>query len=188
MDGNGRWAKKKKFPRIYGHKNAIAAVRTTVESSVEFGIEVLTLYAFSTENWARPKTEVNFLMKLFEEFLKKEAKTLVNNNIRFRILGKRERLPGFLDGPISHVYDITKNNTGMTLCLAVDYGSRSDILNACKEISRKAQQNQINPDDITESVFSDHLYTKGLNDPDLIIRTSGELRLSNFLLWQALLY
>jgi len=185
MDGNGRWAKQKKFPRIYGHRNAISAVRETVEASVELGIKILTLYAFSTENWERPKKEVNFLMKLFEEFLKKEVSTLIENNIQFKILGHRNRLPTFLDNPIQHAYDLTKNNTGMTLCLAVDYGSRSEILNACKEIAQKVQSNQMNCDDIDEAVFSAHLFTNGLADPDLIIRTSGELRLSNFLLWQS---
>lgn len=185
MDGNGRWAKQKKFPRIYGHRNAISAVRQTVEASVELGIKILTLYAFSTENWERPKVEVNFLMKLFEEFLKKELKTLTENNIQFKILGHRSRLPAFLDNPIQHAYDVTKNNTGMTLCLAVDYGSRSEILNACKKIVKKVQSNQLNYDDIDEAIFSEHLFTNGLADPDLIIRTSGELRLSNFLLWQS---
>jgi len=185
MDGNGRWAKQKKFPRIYGHKNAISAVRQTVEASVELGIKILTLYAFSTENWERPHKEVNFLMRLFEEFLKKEVRSLIDNNIQFKILGHRNRLPAFLKGPIEHAYEATKANTGMTLCLAVDYGSRSEILTACKEIAKKVQANQLNYEEIDESVFSEHLFTKGLADPDLIIRTSGELRLSNFLLWQS---
>lgn len=185
MDGNGRWAKQKKFPRIYGHKNAIAAVRQTVEASVELGIKILTLYAFSTENWDRPHKEVNFLMRLFEEFLKKEIESLIDNNIQFKILGHRNRLPAFLKGPIEQAYEVTKTNTGMTLCLAVDYGSRSEILTACKEIAKKVQTNQLNYEEITESIFSEYLFTKGLADPDLIIRTSGELRLSNFLLWQS---
>lgn len=185
MDGNGRWAKRKKFPRIYGHKNAISAVRQTVEASVELGLNVLTLYAFSTENWGRPQNEVNFLMKLFEEFLKKETQTLIKNNIQFKILGHRNRLPSFLNGPIEYAYNVTKNNTGMTLCLAVDYGSRSEILNACIEIAQKVKSNQLNCSDIDEAVFSNHLFTSEIDDPDLIIRTSGELRLSNFMLWQA---
>ena len=185
MDGNGRWAKQKKFPRIYGHKNAISAVRQTVEASVELGIKILTLYAFSTENWERPHKEVNFLMRLFEEFLKKEVRSLIDNNIQFKILGHRNRLPAFLKTPIEHAYEVTKANTGMTLCLAVDYGSRSEILTACKEIAKKVQANQLKYEEIDESIFSEHLFTKGLADPDLIIRTSGELRLSNFLLWQS---
>ena len=185
MDGNGRWARRKRSPRIYGHKNAVQAVQQTVETSVELGIDTLTLYAFSTENWGRPEKEVTFLMKLFEEFLQKELATLVKNNIQFRTLGNRNRLPEFLENPLNTAYQETKSSTGMQLCIAVDYGSRDEIVQACRKIAAKVVNNELDIPNITEAVFSDHLFTSTMSDPDLIIRTSGELRLSNFLLWQA---
>ena len=185
MDGNGRWAKRKKLPRIYGHKNAIHAVHEIVETAAKLGIDVLTLYAFSTENWGRPEKEVSFLMKLFEEFLKKELSTLSENNIRFQLLGNQDRLPGFLDEPLEKAYQKTSNNTGTRLCLAVDYGSRDEIVQACRQIAVKVAKGELKDSDINEALVSDHLFTQSLDDPDLIIRSSGELRLSNFMLWQA---
>ncbi len=185
MDGNGRWAKRKRSPRIHGHRNATRAVRQTVETSVELGIDTLTLYAFSTENWGRPQQEISFLMKLFEEFLKRELETLAKNNIRFQMLGNRSRLPEFLEDPLDAAHRETRDNTGMRLCIAVDYGSRDEIVQACRKIAEKVAANELEIADINESLFSDHLFTRTMNDPDLIIRTSGELRLSNFLLWQA---
>ena len=185
MDGNGRWAREKHFPRILGHKNAIKAVRSIVESCVELGIKALTLYAFSTENWGRPKKEVEFLMQLFEEFLRQELKTMMDNNICLRLLGNKEHLPHAVLVPLETALRKSNANTGMTLCLAMDYGGRDEITQACQRIAKKVAGAELKPEEITESTVSDHLFTAGLDDPDLIIRTSGELRLSNFLLWQA---
>ncbi len=185
MDGNGRWAKRRRLPRVAGHRNATKALRSTVETCTELGLEVLTLYAFSTENWERPAKEVGFLMKLFEEYLKKELATLKKNNIHFRLIGHRHRLPDFVQKPLSQALEETKDNDRMTLCLAMDYGSRDEITKACREIAAKVKKQELFPEEIDEQLISDHLYTGGLGDPDLIIRTSGELRLSNFLLWQA---
>jgi undecaprenyl diphosphate synthase len=185
MDGNGRWAREKHFPRILGHKNAIKAVRSIVESCAELGIKALTLYAFSTENWGRPKKEVEFLMQLFEEFLKKELKTMMDNNICLRLLGNKEHLPQAVLVPLETALRKSNANTGMTLCLAMDYGGRDEITQACQRIAKKVAGAELKLEEITESTISDHLFTAGLDDPDLIIRTSGELRLSNFLLWQA---
>ncbi len=185
MDGNGRWAKKRRLPRSFGHKAAIKAVRQVIETSAELGIQVLTLYAFSTENWNRPDKEVSFLMRLLEEFLKKELLSLVKNNIQFNLLGNRSNLPQFLQKPLEEAFNKTKKNTGLKLCLAIDYGGRAEITEATQRIADKVKNGELVIADITEETISHHLYTKDIPDPDLIIRTSGELRLSNFLLWQA---
>jgi len=185
MDGNGRWAKQKKLPRILGHRNAIKAVRETVETCVELGIETLTLYAFSTENWKRPEKEVDLLMRLFEEYLNKEFSTIVDNQIRLLLIGKKEQLPSYVQRPLEKSLEATLNNRGMNLCLAMDYGARDEITRACKEIAQKVKDGKLDVDAIDEALLSNSLFTKGLSDPDLIIRTSGEIRLSNFLLWQA---
>ncbi|MGK0289371.1 MAG: undecaprenyl diphosphate synthase [bacterium] len=185
MDGNGRWAKKKKLPRVFGHRNAIKAVRETVETCAEIGIEVLTLYAFSTENWSRPEDEVSFLMKLFEEFLQKELKTMLKNNVQFNVIGRREQLPSFIKNPLDHAIQQTKDNAGLKLRVAINYGSRDEIVDAVQAIGQKLVNQEITTTDINEELITNHLFTKGLCDPDLIIRTSGEMRLSNFLMWQA---
>ncbi len=185
MDGNGRWANKRKAPRIMGHKNAIKAVRAAVTGCREAGVEVLTLYAFSTENWQRPKKEVEMLMRLFEEYLKKELKSLKKNNISLRILGRTDRLPSFLKGPLETSLEETKDNEGMVLCLAVDYGGRDEIARMMQALAVDVKSGELDPKDITEELMGQKLDTAGLPDPDLIIRTSGEHRLSNFLLWQA---
>ncbi|MCP4296242.1 MAG: isoprenyl transferase [Proteobacteria bacterium] len=185
MDGNGRWAKQKHFPRVLGHRSAIKTVRTIVESCAELGVGALTLYAFSTENWERPKTEVEFLMKLFEEFLQKELNTLMDNNIRLQLFGNKKGLPEAVQAPLEKALEKSKNNTGMALCLAINYGSRDEIKQACQSISQKVKDGKLKISEIDEQTISANLYTKDLEDPDLIIRTSGELRLSNFLLWQA---
>lgn len=185
MDGNGRWAQKKRLPRVLGHKNAIRAVRETVETCAEIKIKYLTLYAFSTENWLRPLEEVNFLMKLLEEYLKQELKTLLDNNVRLRLIGNPDRLPEYTKAPLENAIARTKNNTGLTLSLAIDYGSRREITDACRAIAMKVARNEIDPAAIDEEMFQSFLYTADMPDPDLIIRTSGERRLSNFLLWQA---
>jgi undecaprenyl diphosphate synthase len=184
MDGNGRWAKQKGMLRIVGHENGTKSVRTTVEACAEIGIKNLTLYAFSTENWNRPKTEVNTLMKLLVKSLKKEIKTLQDNNIRLQAIGKLEELPEKANKELHEVIEKTKQNTHMNLTLALSYGSREEIINAVKSISANVKNNIISIDSIDESIINKHLYTQNLPDVDLLIRTSGEQRISNFLLWQ----
>ena len=184
MDGNGRWAKQKGMLRAIGHENGTKSVRETVEASAELGIENLTLYAFSTENWNRPKLEVQTLMKLLVSSLKKEIKTLQDNNIKLSAIGNLSTLPKKVYKELHEVIESTKNNNRMTLTLALSYGSREEILNTVKEISIKVKNNIISPDKIDESIINEHLYTQNLSDVDLLIRTSGEQRISNFLLWQ----
>ena len=184
MDGNGRWAKQKGMLRAFGHENGTKAVRETVENCAKLGIENLTLYAFSTENWNRPKLEVDTLMKLLISSLKGELKTLQNNDIRLNSIGNLDTLPVSVKKELSEVIEKTKNNTRMTLTLALSYGSREEIVNAVRKISDKVKNNIISITDIDESIINQHLYTQNLPDVDLVIRTSGEHRISNFLLWQ----
>ncbi|KAB1156226.1 isoprenyl transferase [Flavobacterium luteum] len=184
MDGNGRWAKQKGFLRAFGHENGTKSVRLTVETSAKLGIENLTLYAFSTENWNRPKLEVDTLMKLLINSLKNELQTLVDNNIKLNTIGNFDLLPKSAQKELLDVIEKTKNNTRMVLTLALSYGSREEILNAVKIISDKVKNNIISIDSIDESIINEHLYTQNLPDVDLLIRTSGEHRISNFLLWQ----
>ncbi|AXT61149.1 isoprenyl transferase [Aquimarina sp. AD10] len=184
MDGNGRWAKKKGFFRAVGHENGTKAVREAVESSAEIGVKYLTLYAFSTENWNRPKLEVETLMKLLVSSLKKEIKTLQKNNIRLNAIGNLQSLPEKARIELLEVIEKTKSNDQMTLTLALSYGSREELIKTIEEISIKVKNGVISPHLINESVINEHLYTKNLPDVDLLIRTSGEQRISNFLLWQ----
>jgi undecaprenyl diphosphate synthase len=184
MDGNGRWAKQKGFLRAFGHENGAKAVRTTVETCAKLGIENLTLYAFSTENWNRPKLEVEILMKLLISSLKNELKTLQNNNIRLNSIGNLDLLPKSAQKELHEVISKTADNSRMVLTLALSYGSREEIVNAVKNISDKVKNNIISLDTIDESIINQHLYTQNLPDVDLLIRTSGEHRISNFLLWQ----
>ena len=184
MDGNGRWAKQKGMLRAFGHENGTKSVKQTVEACAELGIENLTLYAFSTENWNRPKLEVQTLMKLLVSSLKKEIKTLQDNNIKLAAIGNLNSLPKKVYKELFEVIENTKQNTRMTLTLALSYGSREEILNTVKEISIKVKNNIISPENMEESIIHEHLYTRNLPDVDLLIRTSGEQRISNFLLWQ----
>lgn len=184
MDGNGRWAKKQGMLRAFGHENGTKSVRETVEACAELGIKHLTLYAFSTENWKRPKLEVDTLMKLLVSSLKKEIKTLLDNKIKLKAIGNLESLPKKVYKELHEVIELTKDNTHMDLTLALSYGSREELLHAVKEISIKVKNNIISTENIDESVFNAHLYTQSLPDVDLLIRTSGEQRISNFLLWQ----
>ncbi len=184
MDGNGRWAQKQGKKRIFGHKNGAKAVREVVEGCAEIGIKNLTLYAFSTENWNRPKMEVDMLMKLLVSSLKKEMKTLMDNNIKLNTIGNIQALPGNICEELIEVIEKTKNNTHMTLTIALSYGSREELTNVVKQISNKVKNNIILVENIDESVINNHLYTQNLPDVDLLIRTSGEHRISNFLLWQ----
>ena len=184
MDGNGRWAKQQGMIRAFGHENGTKSVKSTVENCAKLGIENLTLYAFSTENWNRPKLEVNTLMKLLISSLKKELETLQTNNIKLNTIGNLEKLPKSAQKELLEVIEKTKDNTRMTLTLALSYGSREEIINAVKNIATKVKNNIISIDSIDESILNKHLYTHNLPDVDLVIRTSGEHRISNFLLWQ----
>ena len=184
MDGNGRWAKKKGLFRAAGHENGTKAVKETVEGCAEIGVTYLTLYAFSTENWGRPKLEVDTLMKLLVSSLKKEIKTLQDNNIRLNAIGNLQALPEKARTELIEVIEKTKCNDHMTLTLALSYGSREELIKTIQEISIKVKNGVISPHLINETVINEHLYTKNLPDVDLLIRTSGEQRISNFLLWQ----
>lgn len=184
MDGNGRWAKQKGFFRAVGHENGTKAVREVVEACAEINVPFLTLYAFSTENWNRPKLEVETLMKLLVSSLKKEIKTLQKNNIKLNAIGNIELLPKKAHNELLDVIEKTKNNFRMTLTLALSYGAREEITKTIQEISLKVKNNLISPQNIDEALINDHLYTRNLPDVDLLIRTSGEQRISNFLLWQ----
>ena len=184
MDGNGRWAKQQGLLRAFGHEKGTKSVRITVETCAKIGIENLTLYAFSTENWNRPKLEVDTLMKLLVNSLKKELATLEKNNIRLNCIGNIELLPTKAKSALLSVIEKTRNNTRMTLTLALSYGSREELLNVVKIISEKVKNNIISIDTLDESIINEHLYTRNLPDVDLVIRTSGEHRISNFLLWQ----
>ena len=180
MDGNGRWAKSKGKLRIFGHKNGVKAVRDTVEGAAEIGIEYLTLYAFSSENWNRPEKEVNALMTLLVSAINKETKTLMDNNIRLSTIGDINKLPSKAQKELQEAIIKTKNNTKMTLVLALSYSGRWEILNAVKNIIKDGKD----PEEINETTFQQYLTTKSVPDPELLIRTSGEYRISNFLLWQ----
>ncbi|MCX6112888.1 MAG: isoprenyl transferase [Proteobacteria bacterium] len=184
MDGNGRWAKQRSKNRIFGHRHGSKAVRAVAEACSQMGLEVLTLFAFSTENWARPKKEVDTLMKLFKEFLKKESKTILKNNMRFRITGQMHRLPNDVQKFAKELIDESNSNTGMILNLAVSYGGRLEITEAVKNICRQVIDGKISPDRVTEDTIGNNLWTSDLPNPDLLIRTSGEFRISNFMIWQ----
>jgi undecaprenyl diphosphate synthase len=184
MDGNGRWAKKRLLNRIKGHEKGSESVRTIVRACREIGIPYLTLYAFSTENWQRPQSEVVALMTLLKKFLESEKKEMLDNNIRLYAIGQIERLPENVRKTLHNVMALTKNNNGMTLNLALSYGGRAEIIKMVKEIAIKAKEGRMGPDSITPEIISEHLYTHQMPDPDLLIRTSGEMRISNFLLWQ----
>jgi undecaprenyl diphosphate synthase len=184
MDGNGRWAKKHNKPRIFGHKNGVFSVRSVVEGAGEIGLKYLTLYAFSTENWKRPKVEVAALMHLLVATISNEVSALNKNNVRLLTIGDLSSLPGNCEKELQKAMDKTKNNTGLSLILALSYSSKSEIINAVKKIASDVVQNELAIDDINDSVLNSYLDTALIEDPELLIRTSGEYRLSNFLLWQ----
>ena len=185
MDGNGRWAVRRHLPRVAGHRAGMEAVRRAVEACGDLGVEVLTLYAFSAENWRRPKAEVDTLMDLLTEFIEQETPRLAANGIRVKILGRRSELPPVIQAGLQQVEARTDANRRLQLNLALNYGARQEIVDAVRAIARGVVRGAYDADAIDEQLVSDHLYTAGLPDPDLLIRTSGELRLSNFLLWQA---
>ena len=184
MDGNGRWAKKRLLNRINGHEKGSETVRTIVRTCRQIGISYLTLYAFSTENWQRPKTEVEALMVLLKKFLQSERKEMVENNIRLRVIGQLDRLPKKVREALDQSITATREGTGMDLILALSYGGRAEIVRMVQEVTEKIKLGIIEPEAVNEGLISDHLYTRDIPDPDLLIRTSGEMRVSNFMLWQ----
>ncbi|OYD09475.1 isoprenyl transferase [Paludifilum halophilum] len=184
MDGNGRWAKKRGLPRIAGHRAGMQTVCDIIRAADDLGIEVLTLYSFSTENWKRPKEEINYLMGLPEEFLKMYLNEIMERNIHVRMLGQEEGLPGHTVNALHRLKEATKDNTGLELCFAMNYGSRSEILRAVERIIDDVKSGKMDKSQLNESLFSSYLFTANLPEPDLMIRTSGEVRISNFMLWQ----
>jgi undecaprenyl diphosphate synthase len=185
MDGNGRWAKQRNLPRIIGHKAGVNVVRTTVETCAQLGLEALTLYAFSVENWKRPRHEIDGLWRLLVVYLRREIVTLMDNDIQLVAIGRLESLPGSIQAELHRVMARTAGNRGMRLNLAINYGGRTELIDAVNSILENARlEGNLNALEITEEAISSHLYTAGLKDPDLLIRTSGEMRVSNFLLWQ----
>ncbi len=184
MDGNGRWAKKRLLPRTLGHREGMKSIKRIVQACIELKVQVLTLYAFSTENWRRPQNEVDYLMDLLIEFLNKELQEMHENDIRIKILGDYSSLPSKCVNGIENALQLTEKNQKMTFNLALNYGSRTEIIQAVKSLGQDLIDGRLHVNDITEEVFSSYLYTDTIPDPDLLIRTAGELRLSNFLLWQ----
>jgi undecaprenyl diphosphate synthase len=184
MDGNGRWARAQGKERIEGHARGAKSVDVITEECCRLGIGQLTLYCLSSENWKRPKPEIDFLMALLKQYLLAERQKILDQNIRFTVIGRREGLPAEVLAEIDENTRLTEANTGLTLCLAINYGSRAEIVDALRAIAEQVRRGQLLPDDITEELVSQHLYTAGQPDPDLLIRTAGEMRVSNYLLWQ----
>ena len=184
MDGNGRWAKKRSLNRIRGHREGAESVRNIVRACRELGVKVLTLYAFSTENWQRPKQEISALMSLLKDFLRSELAEMMENGIRLNAIGQIERFPDDVLTVLRDVMEETRENAGMLLNLALSYGGRDEIVAAAQRIAAEVQAGRLQAEEITKSLFSEYLYTQGMPEPDLLIRTSGEMRISNFLLWQ----
>ena len=184
MDGNGRWAKQQGLPRIMGHRRGVDALKDLLRCCRDWGIQALTAYAFSTENWGRPLEEVDFLMTLFERVLRQELKEMMEENVQIRFVGNLNALPRSLQAEIERSMNETKNNQGIKFTVATNYGGRQEIVQAARAIAHQVQQGILQPEQIDEALFAKHLYTHGISDPDLLIRTSGEMRISNFLLWQ----
>ncbi|MGF1457971.1 MAG: isoprenyl transferase [Leptolyngbyaceae cyanobacterium] len=184
MDGNGRWAQQRGLPRMMGHRRGVDTLKTLLRISRDWGVKALTAYAFSTENWGRPHAEVDFLMALFERVLRQELSEMEAEGVRIRFVGNLASLPSSLQTEIDRAVHKTRNNAGICFTIATNYGGRQEIVQACRAIATKVQLGKLVPDEIDESLFSHHLYTSELEDPDLLIRTSGEMRISNFLLWQ----
>ena len=184
MDGNGRWAKRQGLPRIMGHQRGVDSLKDLLRCCKDWGVNALTVYAFSSENWGRPLDEVNFLMTLFERTIRQELEEMIAEEVKILCVGNLQMLPTSLQAQIAHAMTETRNNQGLEFTVAANYGGRQEIVQACQAIAEKVQQGLISPEQINESMFARHLYTAELKDPDLLIRTSGEMRLSNFLLWQ----
>lgn len=184
MDGNGRWAKSRGLPRIMGHQRGVDTLKNLLRCCDDWGVKALTAYAFSTENWGRPLEEVDFLMTLFERVLRQQLQEMMAENVRIRFVGNLKTLPTSLQAEIDRAMDMTAENSGIEFTVATNYGGRQEILEACRSIASQVQQGKLHPEDIDEKLFKHHLYTASISDPDLLIRTSGEMRISNFLLWQ----
>lgn len=184
MDGNGRWARARGLPRVFGHRQGIRSVRAIVEEGCRLGLDQLTLYCLSIENWKRPPRELKFLMRLLRHFLVVERGELLDQNVRLTMIGRREGLPADVLDEFDRTCEATAANTGMTLCLAVNYGGRTEIADAARQIALDVRAGRLDPEQVDESVFASYLSTSGMPDPDLLIRTAGELRVSNYLLWQ----
>ena len=184
MDGNGRWAQRQNLPRIEGHRRGVASVRRTVEESARLNIQQLTLYCLSSENWKRPQGELEFLMHLLEQYMIEERSIIMQQNIVVEIIGRRKGIPASTLREMDKTIEMSSSNTGTKLCLAINYGGRAEMTDGVRAIARKVRDGLVDPDEIDESTISEHLYTAGMPDPDLMIRTAGEMRISNFLLWQ----
>ncbi|MHC4878027.1 MAG: polyprenyl diphosphate synthase [Planctomycetota bacterium] len=184
MDGNGRWAQRRGLPRIEGHRRGVKSVREAVETCADLGLEQLTLYCLSSENWKRPESELRRLLNLLEQFLIEERSTIMRQGLRFATIGRREGLTDGVLREIDRTVELTRDNTEMRLCLALNYGARSEIADAAKAIAQRVAAGELSPDDVDEDLVAEHLYTVGMPDPDLLIRTAGEMRISNYLLWQ----
>ena len=184
MDGNGRWAQRRNLPRIEGHRRGVASVRRTVEESARLGLEQLTLYCLSSENWKRPQPELDFLMHLLEQYMIEERGTIMQQNIVVDIIGRRDGIPSPVQQQMDRTVEMSSHNTGTRLCLAINYGGRAEMVDAVRQIARRVREGKLAIEDIDEQAISQHLYTAGRPDPDLLIRTAGEMRISNFLLWQ----
>ncbi|HHV63508.1 MAG TPA: isoprenyl transferase [Peptococcaceae bacterium] len=185
MDGNGRWARERGMPRTMGHRAGVEALRGVVKCCSEIGVKYLTVYAFSTENWKRPQSEIGILMSLLKEYIKKELDELHAKNVQIRVFGNLSQLPEDVQKAVIAACEKTKNNTGLNFCLALNYGGRAELIQAVKKVIQDVQNGLVQPENINERFFENYLYTSGCPDPEMIIRTSGEMRLSNFLLWQA---
>jgi undecaprenyl diphosphate synthase len=184
MDGNGRWAQRRHLPRIEGHRRGVASVRRTVEEAARLHLDQLTLYCLSSENWKRPQRELEFLMHLLEQYMIEERSTIMRQNVVVRVIGRRDGIPAATLAEMDKTVELSAANTGTRLCLAINYGSRGEMVDAVRTIAAKVQAHQLTPDQINEQTIADHLYSAGMPDPDLMIRTAGEMRISNFLLWQ----
>jgi undecaprenyl diphosphate synthase len=184
MDGNGRWAQRQGLPRIEGHRRGVASVRRTTEECARLDIEQLTLYCLSSENWKRPQRELEFLMHLLEQYMIEERSTIMEQNTRVSVIGRRDDIPEAVQREMQKTIDMSAANSGLRLCLAINYGSRLELVDAIREIATQVASGRLDPGDVTEQTVRDHLYTAGMSDPDLLIRTAGEMRVSNFLLWQ----
>lgn len=184
MDGNGRWAQRQGLPRIEGHRRGVASVRRTVEECARLNIEQLTLYCLSSENWKRPQHELDFLMHLLEQYMIEERTTIMDNDIVVRIIGRRDGIPNRVLAEIDKTIELSRDNGGTQLCLAINYGGRAEMVDAVQRIAAKVALGDFAAEEIDEAMIADHLYTRGMPDPDLLIRTAGEMRISNFLLWQ----
>ena len=184
MDGNGRWAKERGMSRTAGHRKGVERLKEIIRGASSLGIQIVTFFAFSTENWSRPKSEVNVLMRYLDIFLTKEIKQMHKNNIRFVVIGRAEPIPKYLQAKIKKTQEETANNTGLVVVLALNYGGRQEILDAAKKFAKDAQAGKINPESLNEEKFGSYFYAADIPDPDLLIRTSNQMRISNFLLWQ----